>query len=197
MIALTVRQPWAYAITALGKTIENRGWTTSHRGLLAIHAGGIWDGHRAARRVFELTGQYVLTTEMSAVVAVVELVDIHRSFTCIRSPRERHLHTDGAFTCSKWAMGLGEPDGMWHWELANVRRLAEPVPCKGTQRLWSLPSDVEAAVLAQIGGSAAVIVSPADQASGHHDSRDRPPGATTAPPAHDSAIMPHRRNEAL
>lgn len=154
MIALTVRQPWAYAIAQLKKDIENRVWNTSHRGLLAIHAGAAWDGDRAAREVFRLSGAYVLKTDMAAVVALVELVDVHRSITCIRSPRERHLHADGPFTCSPWATGLGETDGMWHWQLANVRRLVEPVPCKGQQRLWSLPDDVEAAVLAQVGADA-------------------------------------------
>lgn len=154
MIALTVRQPWAFSIAALGKTIENRVWNTPHRGLLAVHAGAAWDGDRAARRVFELSGALVVKTDMSAIVAVVELVDVHHSTSCIRSPRERHLHPDGGFTCSPWAVGVGEVNGMWHWELAKVRRLAEPVPCKGTQRLWELPGDVEAAVLAQVGADA-------------------------------------------
>lgn len=154
MIALTVRQPWAFAIAALGKTIENRVWTTSHRGLLAIHAGGTWDGDRAARRVFELAGALVVKTDTSAVVAVAELVDVHHSAACIRPIPDRHLHPDGGFKCSPWAVGLGETRGMWHWELGNVRRLPEPVPCKGQQQLWSLPPEVEAAVLAQTGATA-------------------------------------------
>lgn len=154
VIAITVRQPWAFAIAQLQKNIENRVWTTSHRGLLAVHAGGTWDGDRAARRVFELSGALVVKTDMAAIVAVVELVDVHHSTSCIRSPRERHLHADGPFTCSPWATGLGETGGMWHWQLAKVRRLAVPVPCKGTQRLWELPGDVEAAVLAQVGANA-------------------------------------------
>ncbi len=39
MRALTIRQPWAWAIAVAGKDVENRSWQTSHRGLLAIHAG--------------------------------------------------------------------------------------------------------------------------------------------------------------
>ena len=153
MIALTVRQPWAFAIAQLQKNIENRVWTTPHRGALAIHAGGTWDGDRAARRVFELSGALVVKTDMAAVVAVVDLVDIHHSTTCIRPIPDRHLHPDGGFTCSPWAVGVGEPRGVWHWELANVRRLREPVACKGNQRLWSLTPEVEAAVLAQVGAT--------------------------------------------
>ncbi|GAA4221417.1 hypothetical protein FHR32_005076 [Streptosporangium album] len=134
MKALTVRQPWAWAIGYAGKDIENRTWDTTHRGLLAIHAGARWDGDDAAARVFELAGAYVLKTTVSAIVAVVELVDV--------------CAVDG-FTdcckCGKWAFGFQR-----HWRLANPRPLVEPVSCKGRLGLWNLPEDVEAAVLRQI-----------------------------------------------
>jgi hypothetical protein len=38
MIALSIRQPWAWAILHAGKDIENRKWTTTFRGPLLIHA---------------------------------------------------------------------------------------------------------------------------------------------------------------
>ncbi len=38
MKALTVRQPWAWALMEGGKDIENRKWATTYRGPLAIHA---------------------------------------------------------------------------------------------------------------------------------------------------------------
>src|SRR5205807_606340 len=38
--ALSVRQPFASAILAGQKTEEYRTWSTTHRGLLAIHASG-------------------------------------------------------------------------------------------------------------------------------------------------------------
>ena len=37
--ALTIRQPWAWAIAAGFKKVENRGWLPSYRGLVAIHSG--------------------------------------------------------------------------------------------------------------------------------------------------------------
>lgn len=135
MKALTIRQPWAFAIARLGKTIENRTWNTAHRGLLAIHAGARWDGNEAAARVFELSGAYVLKTEMSAIVAVVELVDICTA-----------LDSCG---CGPWAV-----PGQCHWKLTNPRELATPVECKGRLGLWSLTVEVESAVLAQIGANA-------------------------------------------
>lgn len=36
--ALSIRQPWAWAILNADKDIENRSWSTSYRGPVAIHA---------------------------------------------------------------------------------------------------------------------------------------------------------------
>jgi len=43
MKALTIRQPWAWAITHGYKKFENRTWQTSYRGPLLIHAGRRFD----------------------------------------------------------------------------------------------------------------------------------------------------------
>lgn len=37
--ALSIRQPWAWAIVNAGKDVENRDWPTRFRGLVCIHAG--------------------------------------------------------------------------------------------------------------------------------------------------------------
>jgi hypothetical protein len=37
-IALSIRQPWAWAILHAGKDIENRGWSTNFRGRFYLHA---------------------------------------------------------------------------------------------------------------------------------------------------------------
>jgi hypothetical protein len=39
MIALSIRQPWAWLIAQGHKDIENRNWPTKHRGPFLIHAG--------------------------------------------------------------------------------------------------------------------------------------------------------------
>ncbi len=36
--AISIRQPWAWAIVHAGKDIENRDWHTNYRGPVAIHA---------------------------------------------------------------------------------------------------------------------------------------------------------------
>jgi len=37
-LALSIRQPWAWAIINCGKNIENRQWRTNRRGPICIHA---------------------------------------------------------------------------------------------------------------------------------------------------------------
>lgn len=36
--ALSLRQPWAWAVVHGYKDVENRSWSTKHRGPLLIHA---------------------------------------------------------------------------------------------------------------------------------------------------------------
>jgi hypothetical protein len=43
MKALSIRQPWAWAICHAGKDIENRTWSTAFRGPFLIHAGAKLD----------------------------------------------------------------------------------------------------------------------------------------------------------
>ena len=38
MKAISIRQPWAWAIIYAGKTVENRNWATKYRGPILIHA---------------------------------------------------------------------------------------------------------------------------------------------------------------
>ncbi len=134
MRALTVRQPWAFAIARLGKDVENRTWNTTYRGPLAIHAASRWDGEEASVRVYELTGAYLVKSVESAIVAVVDLVDV-----C--TARENA----GGCECGPWAVA-----GQFHWRLADARPLAEPVPGKGRLGLWSLTPDADAAVRDQL-----------------------------------------------
>ena len=39
MLALSIRQPWAWLIINGGKDIENRDWPTKFRGRILVHAG--------------------------------------------------------------------------------------------------------------------------------------------------------------
>ncbi|MDN4173939.1 hypothetical protein QWY28_13340 [Nocardioides sp. SOB77] len=131
MKALTVQQPWAWAIVHGGKDVENRTQAWSYRGPLAIHAGlrtDVWayedDMVRDALGRFD--DGWVLeeqTGTVGAVIGVVDLVGAHRGAAC---------------DCiSGWAQ-----QGAVHMLLANPRPLPTPVPCKGRLGLWTPPADV-------------------------------------------------------
>lgn len=146
--AITVRPPWSWAICH-GKNVENRVWQRSYRGPLAIHAGKGWDedgeDSLLVQRAWLDAGRELRTLmpkragiPMGAVVAVADLVgicsDVAASWATFRCG------------CGPWAAA-----GQFHWKLADVRPLAEPVPCRGALGLWTLPDEVEAAVVAQLG----------------------------------------------
>lgn len=143
MRALTIRQPYAWAVAIGRKPVENRTRATSHRGPLAIHAGAAWypDGdwdqriiaawHSAGRPTPTLSPAGWPRAWFGAVLAVADLYD---------------CHTPAPDCCaSEWADRAGA-----HLLLRDVQVLPEPVYARGALGLWTLPPDVEAAVLTQL-----------------------------------------------
>lgn len=135
--ALTVRQPWAWAIARGHKPIENRTWSTTYRGPLAIHAAKKWDDEYAltamVHTVREQGGTLPATladdlpsSGTGRIVAVVDLVGI-----CTRSS----LSGPGC-DCGPWAI----PEHA-HWQLANARLVDGP-EVSGRLGLWRIDLDV-------------------------------------------------------
>ncbi|NUR59423.1 MAG: ASCH domain-containing protein [Catenulispora sp.] len=152
MQALTVRQPYAWAIAHAGKTIENRSWSTSYRGLLAIHAAltfdqvgarsqqmlrawGTWwlDRPRKGTQLPKLTpdAQYI---ERGAFVAVAQLIEVH-------------LAADNC--CWGWGEhpAVGDRE-LFHWQLTGIVPLSTPVLATGRQGLWT-PTDQQLKALTE------------------------------------------------
>ena len=126
MRALTVRQPWAWAIIYGGKDIENRSWTNCHAtGTIAIHAGyGVDPLEELPSGVKKPRHGYLVRGAIIGVVDVIDIVDHHRS---------------------KWFRG---PLG---WLLRNPRPLLKPISCKGRLGLWRIPQSDEDAIRRQLG----------------------------------------------
>lgn len=80
MKAISIKQPWAWAILHAGKNVENRTWATKYRGPLAIHAGKAYDheGEAFLRNVMGLDVPADLPK--GGIVGVVEVMD------CVTSP---------------------------------------------------------------------------------------------------------------
>jgi hypothetical protein len=165
--ALSVRQPWAWAIAYGGKRVENRPQKRNYRGVIAIHSGIELDepgffprgdaGHAAAvefqaiggrsnlwdARMLWIGGTRHPGLALGAVIAVAEIAGCHFCAEC----RSAGTFNDALTLCSPWAA-----EGRWHITLANVRPLAEAVPCRGKLGLWRLPEDTERAVREQVNG---------------------------------------------
>lgn len=160
MRAITVRNPWAWAIAALAsdpraKNVENRsaGFPNSYRGPLLVHAGkepwaGQFDPNAPSHRALVLLRGRLLVRDQrdateeptGAVVAVVKLADVHPDTGCCR-PWGESAYTDDD----------GNPRrGVVHLLFENCRRL-EPIPCRGALGLWRPPAEVEMAVYEQLG----------------------------------------------
>ena len=104
MKCLTVRQPWASAIFALGKDVENRSRRIRFRQRILIQAG-----KRIDRAACEKLGLDAATLPTGCVLGSVEIAGCRRDST------------------SRWA-----DRGAWHWELANPQSLNEHPPQKGS-----------------------------------------------------------------
>lgn len=112
--ALSIRQPWPWAILHAGKDIENRSWPTKYRGRILIHAGVAFDGSK--QDVKDLLSRWSRTAGIETpaiedlprggIVGAADIVD------CV-------AHSD-----STWFVGR------YGFVLRNVRALPFH-PCKG------------------------------------------------------------------
>jgi len=112
---VSVKNPWAFALVAGWKTVENRAFPVRHRGPLLIHAslsrsdlGAESDRMPALPPYDELV--------YGAIIGAVELVD------CVRLDEVADL-----------AYAIGP----WCWLVANPRRLPAPHTCRGRLGLWT------------------------------------------------------------
>lgn len=146
MKALTVRQPWAWAIFN-GKNVENRTQAWKYRGPLAIHAsigwsdrgeqsGLIWDAYKQVpeiRRGMErgrLGGKLAASLfPRGVMLGVVELVDVHPDAGCCRPWGESAYVEAGGRRRST----------LVHMVLEDPRLLPEPLPVAGALGLWTPP----------------------------------------------------------
>jgi hypothetical protein len=138
--AITISQPFASLIASGEKWVENRHWATPYRGPLAIHAGrGTQYLSRNQLRRYT-TGAIVAVVELGTVV----LVDYARE--CLTQRRCPHSWVVDRFTIEDLERFVAHEhtEGPYGWVLSLVEALAEPIPCRGAQRLWEVPSAIAA-----------------------------------------------------
>lgn len=138
MLALTIHQPWAWAIVHDKKRIENREWSPPREVVgqyIAIHAGGLPRTKKAHAELGETSAAIGgPTTDKLVYGAVVGVARVVRVLHSEPHPASPHF---------LWWVG---PIG---WELDNVFALDTPLPCRGQRKLWPLPESLRANVRAQ------------------------------------------------
>jgi hypothetical protein len=161
MRAVSMTQPWASLVG--DKRIETRSWRTSYRGPLLIHASKgfpvtermlCWQDpfFRCLLAILGMTDkgqsgeEIAMRLPVGALVSVCNLVDCRRMASSEDNPffdeeREFDISPAGSLTEQERAFGLYEV-GRYAWILEDVRRLPEPIYCKGALQLWTPPVDV-------------------------------------------------------
>jgi hypothetical protein len=95
--ALSVKQPWAWAIIEAGKDVENRPKRTQYKGPLFIHAA-LKDSLEGWHFLDENEVRLPVDPPSGGIIGIVDLVDCVQGYV------------------SPWAM-----DGYYHWILENPR----------------------------------------------------------------------------
>lgn len=168
---LTVVEPWAWAIAAGHKSVENRTWSTPFRGRFAIHSSA---GRRSLdyfiafeQKVKKIDpaiyaqiddpriGKNNPAFHAGCILGVAELVGI------VDWPAGSPLSFADACAAagfSAWyksELAAGRKPAAWAergqcWLLSSVVQFAVPIPCKGALNLWSLRPDSLTKVAAAI-----------------------------------------------
>lgn len=145
MLALTLWQPWAWAILHLppdvAKPVENRDWMPPRTLIgkrIAIHGGKAWDRDGAAsiiRRGFRIAGP---THAAQGILGTVRLVGV------VTARNDGLALVSGTWGETSAARAAPWFVGRYGWLLDQRQVLATPIPCRGLQKLWTVPEDVAA-----------------------------------------------------
>lgn len=148
MKAITLIQPYATLIALGYKTNETRGWQTSLRGPLAIHAGlgtptwarQVCETDPVIKAILARHGLTFDTLPRGRVLAVANVKAMLR-IVSVAHANSRHELAPSQLTPEELASGDYTP-GRWAWQLADIRVLPESVACSGAQSIWEVPADI-------------------------------------------------------
>lgn len=142
MLALTLQHPWPFAILHLGKRIANRRWEPP-AGLIgnwfAIHGAVIPTTRNARWEAFSLAASLVDRFVAEDAERMRMQTDIFRSMDLV--------FPTGIIAVAKLGRVVehsADPwfEGPFGWVLSDLVAMPKPIPCRGAQKLWTLPRDV-------------------------------------------------------
>lgn len=160
MKAVSLWQPWATAIALGSKRVETRDWSTSYRGLLAIHAAkrlhqgeliyyaSCWNWCGALAKLGKRMGDGKSLRDLlpfGAIVATCVLRDCRptESFTVgeLETPRRPEGEASDMLDWTERLMGNFAP-GRFGWVLEEVQPTRWPIPFTGRQGLFDVPDEL-------------------------------------------------------
>lgn len=138
-LCLSLWQPWAQLLVLGLKKFETRSWGTEYRGPLFIHASAFRPPRSSVTHLaddlaeLERRGYAYKTLARGQLVGTVELVDVRR--TEYFEPLVEKIGLDEMLR-GNWA------PGRFAWSVVEPRCWTIPIPCRGRQKLFSLPPAV-------------------------------------------------------
>jgi hypothetical protein len=144
MKCISLWQPWSLLVATGAKTCETRGWPTSYRGRLLIHAAKKWTPELAllaAEEPFNTALRGYNGFAFGAILGSVEVVGCYPT-------KDVRFVDGGDRAVIPWGGGVQLPEserpfgdyspGRFVWLLADPVRFATPVPWRGFQGLFDV-----------------------------------------------------------
>ena len=131
MKAISLWQPWAYAVVAGTKKFETRSWRTPYKGMLAIHAA-----KRFPPEALSFAQTERALDRLPSRLAFGAILGTVRLFGC----------RDAVEVCSEISalerLYGDYSEGRWAWELRDPVMFDEPIPFKGSQGFFNVPDEL-------------------------------------------------------
>jgi hypothetical protein len=133
---ITLQQPWAELCVLGLKQFETRGWRTSYRGELYIHASAHFEHSDLelchVNEFFREAIPSPHTLECGKVIGKVNLSDILDA-----SLVSETLEASGRMGKRELSFGLYSP-GRWAWQLTHAVKFSNPIRHRGALSIWEI-----------------------------------------------------------
>lgn len=137
VFALTIWQPYAWCITRGYKPVENRSWRPPKSLIgryLMIHAGKQVVDAATAMRIEEVAGHPIPgNLARGAIVGCAKVTGV---VSVAGDTNELEHYRREELVVSPWT------NGPYAWVLEDPVEFAQPIPCGGKQKLWTVAGDV-------------------------------------------------------
>lgn len=123
MKALTIKEPWASLIIEEYKKYEFRSWKTKYRGKILIHSGC-----SVEKDIINRFSDYDININPGYIIGHATIVD------CILVDEEFNKKLRNI---DPVVYGRSNHTETYAWNLENVVKYENPIPCKGKLGLWN------------------------------------------------------------